>query len=53
MYILASDFFENDDKYYLKLEIRVVCWDFLAFKYTFNVFFEANQMIIFICNQSS
>ena len=38
MYILASDFFEKDDKYVLKLEIRVVCREFLAFKYVFIVF---------------
>ena len=34
---------------YLKLEIRVVCREFLAFKYVFIVFFETNQMIINIC----
>ena len=32
MYILASDFFEKDDKSYLKLEIIVVCKEFLDFK---------------------
>ena len=31
MYILASDFFEKDDKSYLKLEIIVVCKEFLVF----------------------
>ena len=30
MYILASDLFEKYDNYYLKLEIRVVCREFLA-----------------------
>ena len=49
MYILASDFLENDDKYYLKLEIHVVCRNFLAFKYVFIVFLETKQMIIYIC----
>ena len=33
MYILASDFFEKDDKYVLKLEFRVVCREFLNQKY--------------------
>ena len=33
MYILASDFFEKDSKYYSKLEIRVVSRAFLAFKW--------------------
>ena len=33
MYILASDFFEKDAKTHLKLEISVVCREFLAFKY--------------------
>ena len=41
MYILASDF--------LKLEISVVCREFLAFKDVFVVFFKTNQMFIFIC----
>ena len=50
MYIIASDFFEKDDKYYLKLEIHVVCREFLAFKYVFIVFFETNQIIIYICS---
>ena len=40
MYILASD---------LKLEIRVLCTKFLAFKYVFIIIFETNQMTIFIC----
>ena len=44
---LASDFFEKDDKYYLKLEIYVVCGEFLAFKYVF--FEKKNEMIIYIC----
>ena len=47
---------------YLKLEIRVACSEFLAFKYVFIVifeekknakiylhFFETKQMIIYIC----
>ena len=38
MYILASVFFEKDDKYIFK-----------AFKYVFIVFFETKQMIIYIC----
>ena len=49
MYILASEFFEKDDKYYLKLEIRVVCREFLAFKHVVIVFSETNQMIVYIC----
>ena len=31
---------------YLKLEVRVVCREFLAFKYVVIVFFETKQMII-------
>ena len=34
---------------YLKLEIRVVCRYFLAFRYEFIVFFKTNHMIIYIC----
>ena len=49
MYILASYLFEKDDKYVLKLEIRVVCREFFAFKYIFIVFFETNQTIFYIC----
>ena len=33
MYILAPTFFEKDDNMYLKLELRVVCREFLVFKY--------------------
>ena len=49
MYNLASDFFEKDDKYVFKAEIRVVCREFLAFRYVFILFFEPNQRIIYIC----
>ena len=45
MYILASVFFQKDGNTYLKLEIRVVCREFLAFSYRF---FETKQMIIYI-----
>ena len=48
IYILASDFLKTI-KTYLKLEIRVECRELLAFKYVFMVFFETNQMIIYIC----
>ena len=41
MYILVSDFFEIDYRYYLKLEIRVVCREFLAFK---NLIFMKNTI---------
>ena len=34
---------------YLKLEIRVACREFLAFKYVVIVFFGTKQMIIYIC----
>ena len=44
MYILASFFFEKDNKYYLKLEILVACREFVAFKYVVIVFFETKQM---------
>ena len=49
LYILALNFFVKDDKHYLKLEIRIVCREFLAFQYVLIVFFETDQMIIFIC----
>ena len=50
MYILASVFFsEKTINTYLKLEIRVACREFLAFKYVVIVFFETKQMIIYIC----
>ena len=39
---LASVFFLLN----LKLEIRVACREFLAFKYVVIVFFETKQMII-------
>ena len=36
MYILASDFFFNKTiNMYLKIESRVVCREFLAFKYLY------------------
>ena len=38
MYILASKVFEYDDKYYLKLDICVVCRKLLTFEYVFIVF---------------
>ena len=50
MYILVSDFFEKKTiNTYLKLEICVVFREFLPFKYVFIVFFDKNQMIIYIC----
>ena len=48
MYIVASDFFLlKDDKNYLKLEICVVCREFLPLNTYF--FFKTNQMTIYIC----
>ena len=35
MYILAPDFFEKDYKYIFKVEMRVVCSEFIAYKYVF------------------
>ena len=49
MYFIAFYFFEKDDKYVFKLEIRVVCKEYLAFKYVLIVFFGTNQMIIYVC----
>ena len=49
MYILASVFFEKTINTYLKLEIRVACREFFAFKYVVIGFFETKQMIIYIC----
>jgi hypothetical protein len=49
MYILASVFFSKKTiKTYLKLEIRVACREFIAFRYVVIVFFETKQMIIYI-----
>jgi hypothetical protein len=51
MYILASVFFfsKKTINTYLKLEIRVACREFLAFKYKVIVFFETKHVIIHIC----
>ena len=49
LYIFVSDFFKKTINTYLKLEICVMCREFLAFKYAFVVLFESNQMIIYIC----
>ena len=49
MYITTSDLFENTIDMYLKLEIRLVFREFLAFKYEFIDFLKTNQMIIYIC----
>ena len=49
MYILASDVFKKTIKTYLKLEICVVCSEFLAIRYVFIIFFKTNKMIIYIC----
>ena len=38
MYILTSALLKKGDKYYLKLEVRVVCREFLAYKYTLRIF---------------
>ena len=40
-------FFRKDDKYYLKLEIRVMCREFLALKYVF-IFFSKQIRWLFI-----
>ena len=49
MYILASVFFSKKTiNTYLKLEIRVVCKEFLAFRYVVIVIFETKGMIIYI-----
>ena len=46
MYILASDLFRKRQlKKYLKLEVYVICGEYLAFKYILFVFFKKNQMI--------
>ena len=46
LYILASDFSTKMINAYLKLEIRVVCREFLAFKYYFYVFYEHLKLIL-------
>ena len=49
MYILASDFSKKEINTYLKLEIRDVCREFLAFNdVPIYRFFETKQMIIYI-----
>ena len=53
MYILASEFFKKDDKYYLKLEIRVACREFIAFKYVVRNFKKLIFKTIFFCTQYS
>ena len=40
MYILASNFSKKRIIAYLKLKIRVVCREYLSFKYVLIVFFE-------------
>ena len=50
MYIFASVFVSKKTiNTYLKLEIRVACREFLAFRYVVIVFFETKKMIIYIC----
>ena len=50
---LASDFFETDDKYYLKLEIRVVYREFLPFKNVVIVFSkQIRWLFIFVLQKS-
>ena len=46
MYILASDFFEKDENTYLKLEIRVVCREFLAWFPLFNLGYPWLYLVI-------
>jgi len=47
MYILASVFFSKKTiNTYLKLEIRVACREFLAFKYVDIVIFETKQIFV-------
>ena len=49
MYKLASFFFSKKTiNSYLKLEIHVVCREFVAFKYVVIVFFKTKPMIISI-----
>ena len=43
MYILASVFFQKDDKYVFKAKIRVACREFLAFKYVVIFFSKQNR----------
>ena len=52
MYILASDLFQKEDKYYLRLEICVVWGEFKALKIIFTVIFKTNLMIIIFVHQN-
>ena len=46
MYILAPDFFEKDDNTHLKIEIRVVCREFVSPKYVLVVFLNNSDHYI-------
>ena len=53
MFILASDFFEKTVNAYLKLEIRLVCKEFLAFKHVFIVFSKhIRWLFVFVHHKS-
>ena len=45
-------YFEKKINIYLKLEIRVVCREYIH-KYIFIVFFEKHQMIFYICKSET
>ena len=49
MYILASDFFEKDDKYVFKARYSCCMKGSLSLLIRIYRFFETNQMIIYIC----
>jgi len=60
MYILASVFWKQTTNTYLKLEIRVVCREFLAFKYVvignlensdLNLGFSVHNIHLYLCWQ--
>ena len=43
---ITTVFLKKTINTYLKLEIRLVCREFVAFKYVIIFFFETKQMII-------
>ena len=49
MFILASDFFEKDDKYVFKTRNSCCEQRILAFEYVLIDFCETNQMINYVC----
>ena len=52
MYILALDFSKKMINMYIKLEIHVVCREFLAFRYIFIHFFNKSDDYLYLYNRN-